>query len=391
MKTYKKLYEQMIPPDIVCKCALDAAESKTQRSDVQKSLINFDQTYDYVMKCINDENYNPCENNVHEIIDGANNKQREIEKPNFCPEQIIHHMLIEPFKEVLLNGLYEHVYGCLPPDIKNGKIKKFGPHAAITRLRKWVQTGEKLYICETDIHHAYASVHIPTLVNQLNKVIKDQKWLNLMYKFLHYGKSEYGLILGHYTSPWLFNFYLKKLDHVMAQTDGIKYLRFADNIYMISTNKRKLHRALNFLRDYLKNELHMELNKCTQIYRFEYVDKNNEVKGRAINALGAVIHYNRVTLRKSILKRMRRKANRINKKKGKEITWHDGASMLSRLAWIRFTHTYTYYKKYIKCKINTRLLKKKVRKHSRNMKDIIIERRKKIYDGLANSARLAGK
>lgn len=400
MKTYKHLFEQMLKPATVCQCALDAAEGKLRRHEVMKAFLDFDRTYDLVVKCARDPNYKPCEDNVHEIIDGANHKAREIEKPMFCPEQILHHLIVEPFKPVLLNGLYEEVYGCLPPDVRAGKdgktrIRKFGPHAAIRRLRKWVQTGGKVYVCETDIHHAYGSVHIATLVRQMARLIKDKEWLRLTCQFLHYNPKDpesenlRGIILGHYTSPWFFNFYLKDFDHFASALDGVKYLRFADNMFLVGTNKRKVHRALDAMRDYLRRELSLELNSSTQVYRFEWKDKNGKVRGRAVNALGAVIHYNRVTLRKSILLRMRRKANRIFRKK--RMTWHDGASMFSRLSWIRFTDTWTYYQKYIKPKLNTRLLKAKVRAHSRKIAPVAIERRKRIYEGLGKSARLSGR
>ena len=402
MKTYRHLYEKMLDPLTVSRCALDAAEGKTKRPEVQRFFTNFDENYEYVIKCTSDPNYNPCENNRHEIIDGANHKQREIEKPRFCPEQILHHMIIHAFKPVLLNGLYEQVYGCLPPvpyrkvcsDGEKILFKKFGPHAAIKQLTKWIHVNKKIFIAETDIHHAYGSVHIATLVRQMKEVIKDERWLALTYKFLHYNpedpesENEYGLVLGHYTSPWFFNFYLKKFDHFMAAQSEVKYLRFADNMYIIGSNKRKVHKALAVMKDYLKQNLKLELNSSTQIYRFEYMTKYGKVAGRAVNALGAVIHYNRVTLRKNILMRMRRKANRIHAK-GLNVTWHDGASMFSRLAWIRATDTYTYYAKNIKSKINTKRLKRKVRNHSKQIQPIAIERRRIINDGLENSARLA--
>lgn len=398
MKTYKHLYEHMMKPEIVAKCALDAAEGKLHRKEVLKAFANFNRTYDYVTKCANDPNYQPCESNRREIIDGANHKPREIEKPMFCPEQILHHMIVEPFKPVLLNGLYEQVYGCLPAQStldKAGKqiTKKYGPHNAIRQLTKWVQIGKKVYVCETDIHHAYGSVNIAILVRQLQRVIKDEEWLRITNQFLHYNPNDpaseelCGLILGHFTSPWFFNFYLKQFDHFAATLESIKYLRFADNIYLVGTNKRKVHRALEDVRFYLRRELKLELNGITQVYRFEYVDKHGRVRGRAVNALGAVIHRDRVTLRKSILMRIRRKALRISKKKVK--TWHDGASMLARLSWIRHTNTYKYYMKYIKPKINTRQLKTKVRNHSRAIKPIVEKRRRIINDGLENSTRLA--
>lgn len=400
MKTYNHLFEQMLLPETVRTCALDAADGKLKRTEVIASFVNFDRTYDLVVACAKDPDYKPCEDNTHQIIDGANHKPRSIEKPMFCPEQILHHMIIEPFKPVLLNGLYEQVYGCLPPSITVGKdgkktVRKYGPHAAIHRLQKWVQTGEKVYVCETDIHHAYQSVHIPTLAAQMQRVIRDKEWLRITYQFLHYKPGDpscsdlCGLILGHYTSPWFFNFYLKAFDHFAASLDGVKYLRFADNIFLVGNNKRKVHRALDAISKYLRCELRMELNGCTQVYRFEYQDRRTgKIRGRAVNALGAIIHFDRVTLRKSILMRMRRKAVKIKRKQ--KPTWHDGASMFSRLSWIRHTDTHTYYMVHIKPNINTRQLKAKVRAHSRQLMPIAAERRKIIYDGLEKSARLSG-
>lgn len=391
----------MMSPEMVAQCALDAAIGKIRRREVMDAFINFDSTYDHVIACANNPDYVPCEDNTHEIIDGANHKAREIEKPKFVPEQILHHMIVEPFKPVLMDGLYEQVFGCLPPTVrkdKNGKttVRKYGPHAAIRKLRKWVQTGKKVYVAEADVHHAYGSVHIPTLVAQMRRVIRDKDWLRLTCQFLHYkpddpeSEERYGLILGHYTSPWFFNFYLKGFDHFLAAVPDVKYLRFADNFFIVGNNKRKVHRALNAARRYLKKELRLELNGSTQVYRFEYVAKDGSVHGRAINALGAVIHHNRVTLRKSILLRMRRKAIRVGEKK-ETATWHDAASMLARLSWIRYTDTYTYYAEHIKPLISTRRLKMKIRMHSKVMQDIINERRRIIYAGLENSARLAGR
>ncbi|MBO6209311.1 MAG: hypothetical protein J6N99_01355, partial [Schwartzia sp.] len=100
---------------MVAKCALDAAVGKLRRKEVMIAFRKFDETYDFVIACANNPDYVPCEDNTHEIIDGANHKAREIEKPRFVPEQILHHMIVEPFKPVLMSGLYEQVYGCLPP------------------------------------------------------------------------------------------------------------------------------------------------------------------------------------------------------------------------------------------------------------------------------------
>lgn len=295
MKTYRNLLEHSLTPQNVRKCMLDAAEGKLKRREVLRAFEHFDKTYDIVTKCARAPNYFPREDNKHIVIDGTNHKERTIEKPMFAPEQILHHVIIEPFKEVLLSGLYEQVYGCLPATVKEtegGKyvVRKYGPHAAAQKIRKWVQVGRKIYAAELDIHHAYDSVDLEILMGKLRKVIKDEAWLSLAERFVR-GRThkEKGLVLGHY----------------------------------------------------------------------------------------------RMTLRKRLLKGIRKKAMRIKRKR--EPTWHDAAAMLSRLAWIRCTDAYGYYMRHIKPNIQTKAMKKKVRAHSRAMQGVYEERRKIINDGLEKS------
>lgn len=394
MKTYDNLLEPSLTPEAVKECMLDAAKGKLRRKEVLKAFKNFDRTYEIIVKCAADPGYFPKEDNRHTICDGTDRKKRTIEKPLFCPEQILHHVLMRPFKKILMSELYEQVYGCLPATVEKGPngnsyIRKYGPHAAAKRLRKWV-VGKKTYAAELDVHHAYDSVDINILEEKLRESIKDDKWLRLMDKFLRGpNRKTKGLVLGHYTSPWLFNFYLKEFDHYAAGLDGVKYLRFADNIFLIGPNKRKVHKAVTSIKVYLQRNLMLDINRSEQVFRFEYKDRNGKIRGRAINALGMVIHHDRVTLRKRILKAIRRKAGRIAKKE--KITWHDAASMLSRLSWFNVTNTRSYYLNHIKPQVDTRSLKRKVRNHSRLMQPIYKERRKIINDGLEKSARLAGK
>ena len=363
MKTFDNLLEPSLTPQTVCKCMLDAAKGKLRRREVLDTFRHFDRTYETVTACARSPDFVPHEDNIHHIADGTNHKVREIEKPMFCPEHILHHVLMEPFQGIVMRGLYEQVYGCMPKTYQattDGKVivRKYGPHAAIRQLRKWVQTGKKVYVAELDVHHAYDSVDIAILMQELRRVIKDEEWLSLIGRFLHADKpGRKGLKLGHYTSPWLFNFYLKRFDHFAAALDGVRYLRFADNLFLIGSNKRKMHRAVDAIRAYLRDNLRLELNRSAQVYRFEYMDRAGRVRGRTVNALGAVIHCNRVTLRKQILRGMRRKAMRIGRKQ--KATWYDAASIFSRIAWVRYTDTYGYYQRHIKPHLNTRQLKQR--------------------------------
>lgn len=387
MKTYKNLFKDMLEPSYVASCMLEASKGKTKRKDVLNAFKNFDKTYDKVVLLAKNPSLIKFDYNSYDIIDGSNKKERHIYKPKFNPEQILHHMLMSKFKNIVMDGLYEQVYGCMPAiiDKSTNKIKKFGIHSAHKKLIKWARKYKKLYVIEADIHHAYESVDIDILKNKIIIVIKDKDFLKLLLKFL---ENLNGLILGHYISPWLFNFYLKELDHyIVSLKYNIKYLRFMDNIFIFSSNKKELKKVLLLLKRYLNINLMLKLNHSTKMYRFEYKCSNNNIRGRAINALGIVIHHNRISLRKSILKRARRKAiNIFNKNK---VTWYNSSSMLSRLSWLKNTDTFKYYNKYILPKINIKFMKSKVSDHSKLLINQINIRRSIINDGLEGSTRLA--
>lgn len=387
MKTYKNLFKDMLEPSYVASCILEASKGKTKRKDVLNAFKNFDKTYDKVVLLAKNPSLIKFNYSSYDIIDGSNKKERHIYKPKFNPEQILHHMLMSKFKNIVMDGLYEQVYGCMPAiiDKNTNKIKKFGIHSAHKKLIKWARKYKKLYVIEADIHHAYESVDIDILKNKIIIVIKDKDFLKLLLKFL---ENLNGLILGHYISPWLFNFYLKELDHyIVSLKYNIKYLRFMDNIFIFSSNKKELKKVLLLLKRYLNINLMLKLNHSTKMYRFEYKCSNNNIRGRAINALGIVIHHNRVSLRKSILKRARRKAINIFSKN--KVTWYNSSSMLSRLSWLKNTDTFKYYNKYILPKINIKFMKSKVSDHSKLLINQINIRRSIINDGLEGSTRLA--
>lgn len=105
-----------------------------------------------------------------------------------------------------------------------------------------------------------------------------------------------------------------------------------DNFFLFSRNKKQLHAAVNAVREKLKEELGLEIKGDWQVYRFEGENrKAGKVTGRAINCLGFVVHNNRVCLRKSIIKKIRRKALRMHRKK--RCRRIDAAAIISYLGY----------------------------------------------------------
>ena len=158
-------------------------------------------------------------------------------------------------------------------------------------------------------------------------------------------------------------------------------------MWLIGSNKHSLHKAVDAITQYLESELHLYLNNSWQVFRFEYYNiKKGKICGRDINALGTVIHVDKLTIRKSILLRTSRKVYKIYKKD--VISWHDATSVLSRLSCFHVRNYYLYYHEYIKPYVNLGRLKRKITQHSREILTISKERRAMLHYGLESEANL---
>lgn len=417
MKSYNNLYEKILDRETLEKCFRDAARKKTRRRDVRRILENLDEHIDILYGILEREEFIPSYHEANIIQETSCRKARRIVKPNYQYEQVVHHAAIKQFSQIVTAGLYEQVCG---------SIKGRGTHGASKTVEKWIREydGKKFYILKTDIRHFFESIDREILKAKLKKVIRDKRFLRLMYILIEYDRigeavhymakgrrnmtiedkkdlateiaygrtaralsiirkykpdtatmkivfgsiteSRRGVPLGYYTSQWNGNFYLKDLDHYIVQVlRPDHYMRYMDDMIFISRNKRSLKKIREEVARYMKDELHLEMKSNWQIFRFEYVGRDGKIRGRMLDFLGFQFHYDRKTLRKSILKRIRRKALRIGSKKGQKISWYEASQMLSYMGTIQAADVYGFYERYIKDQIQVRRLKKIVSKHTR--------------------------
>lgn len=235
-------------------------------------------------------------------------------------------------------------------------------------MKRWRDSygGKRFYVFEGDIKSFYDTVDTELLKAMLAQRIRDRRYLDVLYRVID-GAAP-GLPKGFYTSPWLANLYMEALDNFVTQAlRPDHYLRYMDNLFILHRNKRELHRMVQEISLFLSRKLHLRLKADWQVYRFEQVRKTaSRAKGRAINALGFVIHRDRVGVRKSILKRVRGKARRMHRRG--RYTRHDAASMVSRIGVFRHANAYGYYMKHIKPMVSIRKCKRRVAAASKREK-----------------------
>lgn len=161
---------------------------------------------------------------------------------------------------------------------------------------------------------------------------------------------------------------LEPLDRFITEKLGIKNLiRYMDDIVMGDDNKKKLHKAIAEIRQFIGRRFRLKLKKNYQVFKFNFQKKNGKVIGRVIDFMGFLFFRNRTTMRKAIMLSATRLAKKLARAKeaGRGYFKKHLEAMLSYIGWFSCTDTYDAYQDYIKPHINVRRLKKIISKLTR--------------------------
>lgn len=372
MKSYNGLFERMLETDEIKASIYEAAKKKKQKSAVLRVTSDIDNYSKNLRDKILHDEWQPCEHEEHILREGYHKKARNILKPRWDNEQIVHHMLMRQLIPILQPKIY--TYAC-------GSIKGKGAHFLLRNAKRWVKMykGKRFYVVEMDIHKFYDNVSHAILKQKLERLIRDRRYTNLLMKSI--GSGETGIAKGFYTSPWLAHLYLMGMDsYIVQELRPDHYERYVDNIWLFGRNKRALRDKVMKLEAYVAENLGLEFNTNTQIYRFE---NSKGEKGRAINLVGFVVHRGHIGIRKGILKRVRAKANRMNRHH--RCTIKDATSVVSRMGYFRWSDAHEYFAKWIRPKVSIRYCKRRIAKHAKEMihNDRLVQERIRLCAGSA--------
>lgn len=351
MKSYNHLYEKYISDENIELAIHNALKGKRRRRSVIKILSrpSFAEEIRHYARDFYNMPHKP-----KEIYDGIQRKKRTIIVPTFY-EQVVHHMIVNILKPIMMKGMYEHSYGSVP-----GR----GGHKGAKTIRKWISHGGKKckYVLKMDIRKYFDSIPHDILLEKFRNLIHDARFMSVIEEVI--SVTDKGIPLGFYLSQWIANWYLQGLDHyIKEELHADYYMRYMDDMIVFGGNKRALHAIRVKVAEYLEKNLGLEMKDDWQIFRFEY-----NGRFRFLDYMGFRFYRNRVTLRKSIMLKASRKARKISAKE--KPTIYDIRQMLSYLGWIMATDTYGFYAKWVKPFVNIQYCKRRISRYDKRQKGV---------------------
>lgn len=337
MKRKGYLYEQMCDIDLIKTAIHNASEGKRKHERVRNILEHDEKYAQKILDILKTESFRPSGYRLGVIEEGPNRKRREISKPRFFPDQVIHWCIYLVLKPWLFDRFY--VFNC-------GSIPGKGIHYGKRFVEKWVREDRKhtKYYLKMDVRHFYQSIEPWRVMEKLRRIIKDERFLKINEDIL--AQSD-GLPIGMLLSQVYANFFLTDMDYWIRQELGATYyIRYMDDMVIFGNNKKKLHKMQQAINDRL-NENGLTMKPNWQVCRFEK---------EPLDFMGFRFYRTHTTIRKCIMLSITRRVRKTYKRLP-DITAHDAASVISYLGWTNCTDTYGMFCKWIRPYLHIQLLK----------------------------------
>lgn len=337
MKRIGGMYPTIIST-LNCTHAIVAASKHKRRRDNVKAIFD-----DRIKKATELaeilHSFEPSDYRVVIRREGLKKKERHILVPCFWPDQCVQHAIIDPLRDKLMARFYCWSCGSMPH--RGNAQARVGVEKATLHDQKHAK-----YCLQMDVIHCYENIKPGAMMQTLVKYIKDKQTLELLEKIV---RSCDGLPIGNYSSPWLCNIYLDRLDHYI--TDVLKpshYVRYMDDIVLLDANKRKLVKAEKAIREYARDKLNLEMHHNASVFKVRRDGENPSNDNRPIDFIGYRFCLGYTLLRRTNALALMRHSRKIQRAivLGLPINYRVASGFISRSAQLKHCKSYGLRKKY---------------------------------------------
>ena len=289
-KTIRNVYYKNLTYEKLLKAHLDARKGKGSRKEIILFNLKQEEYIKYLLERLENKTYKHGGYTVFYVTEP---KLRKIEKSKYM-DRIVHRWLVDNIlKPYFIPRFIQTTYAC---------IEGRGMHKACLDMQKMMKHCKRIwnnyYILKMDIAKYFDNIDKKILLDILEKRIKDKDVMWLINEILYANKRKKGLEIGNYTSQMFANIYLNEYDWYVKRELNIKYFsRYMDDSILLVKTKKEAIQALENIKRFLKENLHLELNSKTQIFK----------SSQGVNYCGYKINEYRLKIRDKGKKKLKKK------------------------------------------------------------------------------------
>jgi len=234
----------------------------------RKDVVIFEADLEKLYKILNNKNYQPGSYTQFYVRDP---KLRLIHKATVA-DRVVHHIVSRELEPIFEPTFIAHSYSCR---------KNKGTHRGVIALQRMARKASRnntrtCWVLKCDIKKFFASVNHKILFEILKRKIKDEDFLNLLWKIIDGFYSDRttdplnkkGIPIGNLTSQFFSNIYMNELDQFIKHNLRLKYyLRYADDFVILSQSKDYLESLLFPIDHFLTEKLDLEFHPGKIIFR----------------------------------------------------------------------------------------------------------------------------
>lgn len=338
------LYERVISASNCAKATVEMTKGKSHNKRAMSMRENADKFGEIIAAELANDTWNPKPYKEHIVEE--NRKKRNIKVP-CLHDQAVHHAVMRVTSPFIEKRNY--YYNC-------GSIPGAGQMRATRAMKRWMN---KKNICkyaeQLDIRHFYETCPHWAVMQALERIFKDKRFLAMHHKILCSMGS--GLAIGFYPSQWYANLVLMWVDFKIKQTiyPGCRYVRYMDDMCLLANNKRKLHKAREKIVDALK-AIGMKLKHNYQVFKIGL---------SGVKFLSYRFYRGYTLVRKKLMLRISRKV----KQSGRTPTLHNALSVVSYLGILRHCDSYRFLSKWVYPRISIRKYRRIISDENRTQRN----------------------
>jgi RNA-directed DNA polymerase len=254
VKRTNGLFERICNRDNLALAFWKAARGRRQRAEIRKFSVDLDLRLSEIRDQLRDNSYTFGKYHQFTICDP---KRRVITAPDFS-ERVVHHAIMnvcEPFFE---RKYIDQTYAC-----RVGKGRNVCLAQAVACSRKFS------HVVHLDIKSYFDSVSHHMMLEQLSRVFKDLRLLEIFQKILtsYHTRRGYGIPIGTLCSQHFANLYLSRLDRFLKEDQQLPgYVRYMDDFVLWSDDRQRLNHLVEQIGQWLSDNLELKLKSTCRAH-----------------------------------------------------------------------------------------------------------------------------